>query len=150
MPIRQFYGCSIYLAATAYLRVGTTMYYIMPGGEATMAAPVSVRLDDDVRETLEAEARASHRPFDISPANCDGNGHAFAAGPDTCSKPCGRRTCCGGGRGGRVLRGVGHAQTRVRIPRLAGFSGGQIVIADWRDGLPKEPNKLRPAVVVED
>jgi mRNA interferase MazF len=33
---------------------------------------------------------------------------------------------------------------------LAGFSGGQIVVADWRDGLPKEPNKLRPAVVVED
>jgi mRNA-degrading endonuclease toxin of MazEF toxin-antitoxin module len=28
---------------------------------------------------------------------------------------------------------------------------GQIVRADWRgDALPKEPNKLRPAVVVED
>ena len=33
---------------------------------------------------------------------------------------------------------------------MAGFSAGQIVIADWRDGLPREPNKLRPAVVVED
>ena len=33
---------------------------------------------------------------------------------------------------------------------MAGFSGGQIVIADWRYGLPREPNKLRPAVVVED
>ena len=33
---------------------------------------------------------------------------------------------------------------------MAGFSGGQIVIAEWRDALPKEPNKLRPAVVVED
>lgn len=33
---------------------------------------------------------------------------------------------------------------------MAGFSGGQIVVADWRDALPKEPNKLRPAVVVED
>jgi mRNA interferase MazF len=33
---------------------------------------------------------------------------------------------------------------------LAGFSGGQIVIAGWRDALQKEPNKLRPAVVVED
>jgi len=32
---------------------------------------------------------------------------------------------------------------------LAEFSGGQIVVADWRDALPKEP-KLRPAVVVED
>lgn len=30
------------------------------------------------------------------------------------------------------------------------FSGGQIVVADWQDALPKEPNKLRPAVVVED
>jgi mRNA interferase MazF len=28
---------------------------------------------------------------------------------------------------------------------------GQIVLADWRgDALPKEPNKQRPAVVVED
>jgi len=28
---------------------------------------------------------------------------------------------------------------------------GQIVLADWRgDAMPKEPNKLRPAVVVED
>ena len=33
---------------------------------------------------------------------------------------------------------------------MAEFSGGQIVVADWRDALPKEPNKLRPAVVVED
>ncbi len=33
---------------------------------------------------------------------------------------------------------------------MAEFSGGQIVIVDWRDALPKEPNKLRPAVVVED
>ena len=33
---------------------------------------------------------------------------------------------------------------------MAGFSGGQIVIADWRDALPKAPNKLRRAVVVED
>jgi mRNA interferase MazF len=27
---------------------------------------------------------------------------------------------------------------------------GQIVLADWRDGFPKEANKIRPAVVVED
>jgi mRNA interferase MazF len=27
---------------------------------------------------------------------------------------------------------------------------GQIVIVDWRDALPSEPSKLRPAVVVED
>ena len=33
---------------------------------------------------------------------------------------------------------------------MAGFSAGQIVVADWRDALPTEPNKLRPAVVVED
>lgn len=31
------------------------------------------------------------------------------------------------------------------------FAPGEIVLADWRgDALPKEPNKLRPAVVVED
>jgi mRNA interferase MazF len=33
---------------------------------------------------------------------------------------------------------------------LSVFAAGQIVIADWRDALPKEPNKLRPAIVVED
>jgi mRNA interferase MazF len=33
---------------------------------------------------------------------------------------------------------------------LAAFAPGQIVLADWRDALPKEPNKLRPAVVVDD
>jgi mRNA interferase MazF len=33
---------------------------------------------------------------------------------------------------------------------MASFEAGQIVIADWRDALPKEPNKLRPAIVVED
>jgi mRNA interferase MazF len=30
------------------------------------------------------------------------------------------------------------------------FFAGQLVVADWRDGLPKEPNRVRPAVVVED
>lgn len=33
---------------------------------------------------------------------------------------------------------------------MARLSAGQIVVVDWRDALPKEPNKLRPAVVVED
>lgn len=33
---------------------------------------------------------------------------------------------------------------------MAGFHAGQIVIADWRDATPTEPNKLRPAVVIED
>ncbi len=31
------------------------------------------------------------------------------------------------------------------------FRAGSIVLADWRgDALPKEPNKRRPAIVVED
>jgi len=33
---------------------------------------------------------------------------------------------------------------------LAAFEPGQIVLSDWRGGLPKEPNKLRPAIIVED
>jgi len=33
---------------------------------------------------------------------------------------------------------------------LALLAPGQIVLVDWRDALPKEPNKLRPAIVVED
>jgi mRNA-degrading endonuclease toxin of MazEF toxin-antitoxin module len=36
-------------------------------------------------------------------------------------------------------------------PNPMPLRAGQIVLADWRgDALPKEPNKLRPAVVVED
>jgi mRNA interferase MazF len=33
---------------------------------------------------------------------------------------------------------------------MATFEPGQIVVADWRDALPKEANKRRPAVVVQD
>jgi mRNA interferase MazF len=34
---------------------------------------------------------------------------------------------------------------------VASFTAGDIVIADWRgDALPKEPNKRRPAIVIED
>jgi mRNA interferase MazF len=33
---------------------------------------------------------------------------------------------------------------------MASFAAGQIVVVDWRDALPEEANKLRPAVVVED
>jgi mRNA interferase MazF len=33
---------------------------------------------------------------------------------------------------------------------MAAFQPGQIVVVDWRDALPKEANKLRPAVVIED
>jgi len=38
----------------------TILYFKTHGGKLAMAAPVPVRLDDDVRETLEAEARARH------------------------------------------------------------------------------------------
>lgn len=34
---------------------------------------------------------------------------------------------------------------------LTDISAGSIVVVDWRgDALPREPNKLRPAIVVED
>lgn len=33
---------------------------------------------------------------------------------------------------------------------MAPLVPGQIVLADWREALPKEANKLRPAIVVED
>lgn len=32
----------------------------------------------------------------------------------------------------------------------ATLAAGVIVVVDWRDALPREPGKLRPAVVVED
>lgn len=32
---------------------------------------------------------------------------------------------------------------------MTSFAAGEIVIADWRDALPKEPNKRRPAVVID-
>ena len=33
---------------------------------------------------------------------------------------------------------------------MADFAPGQIVLVDWRDALPKEPSKFRPAVVIEN
>lgn len=33
---------------------------------------------------------------------------------------------------------------------MINLAAGQIVVVEWRDALPKEPNKVRPAVVVED
>ena len=33
---------------------------------------------------------------------------------------------------------------------LPSLTAGQIVVADWRDGVTGEPNKMRPAVVVHD
>lgn len=33
---------------------------------------------------------------------------------------------------------------------MADYRAGQIVIADWRDALPREANKPRPAVVIQD
>ena len=33
---------------------------------------------------------------------------------------------------------------------MVAFASGQIVIVEWRDALPKEANKRRPAVVIED
>lgn len=33
---------------------------------------------------------------------------------------------------------------------MARLAAGSIVVVDWRDALPREPNTLRPAVVVED
>ena len=33
---------------------------------------------------------------------------------------------------------------------MPAFAPGQIVLVDWRDAPPKEPNKLLPAIVVED
>lgn len=44
---------------------------------------------------------------------------------------------------------IGARQAPMAAEGLA-VKAGQIVLADWRDGLPKEPNKRRPAVVVED
>jgi mRNA-degrading endonuclease toxin of MazEF toxin-antitoxin module len=33
---------------------------------------------------------------------------------------------------------------------MRALAAGQIVVVDWRDALPRDPNKQRPAVVVED
>jgi mRNA interferase MazF len=33
---------------------------------------------------------------------------------------------------------------------MSACKAGQIVVVDWRDALPKETNKLRAAIVVED
>lgn len=46
-----------------------------------------------------------------------------------------------------MTSGGRHVPTSDNAPA---FRAGDIVLADWRDALPKEPNKRRPAVVVED
>jgi len=33
---------------------------------------------------------------------------------------------------------------------VTALRAGQIVLVDWRDALPREPNKLRPAIVIDD
>jgi mRNA interferase MazF len=33
---------------------------------------------------------------------------------------------------------------------MAAYTAGQIVLVAWRDALPREPNKRRPAIVIED
>ena len=33
---------------------------------------------------------------------------------------------------------------------MASYAAGKIVLAVWRDALPKEPSKRRPAIVVEE
>jgi mRNA-degrading endonuclease toxin of MazEF toxin-antitoxin module len=33
---------------------------------------------------------------------------------------------------------------------VSALRAGQIVLVDWRDGMPRESNKLRPAIVIED
>lgn len=45
---------------------------------------------------------------------------------------------------------IGAACSPPTATDLGRFAAGQIVVADWRDALPKEPNKRRPAVVIED
>lgn len=49
------------------------------------------------------------------------------------------------------MRNGGHHALMPAENIPLGLRAGQIVLADWRgDALPKEPNKRRPAVVVED
>ena len=43
---------------------------------------------------------------------------------------------------------MGNAPGEVVL--MSVLYAGQIVLVDWRDALPKEPNKLHPAIVVED
>ena len=49
------------------------------------------------------------------------------------------------------MRTGGHPAPMPAETVLLVLRAGQIVLADWRgDAMPKEPNKRRPAVVVED
>jgi hypothetical protein len=74
-----------------------------------MVALVTVLLDDDVRETPEAEAPARHIGLSTilgqvaSRPSRGRDGGAFAAGADTTSEPRSWRICHGLGRSGRVL-----------------------------------------------
>ena len=45
---------------------------------------------------------------------------------------------------------MGHPDRDHREALTLDLCAGQIVLAGWRDALPREANKRRPAVVVED
>ena len=51
------------------------------------------------------------------------------------------------GRATSTESGAHSRPTPIDVPS---FEPGQIVIVEWRDALPKEANRRRPAVVIED
>ncbi|HVC61281.1 MAG TPA: addiction module antidote protein [Acetobacteraceae bacterium] len=114
-----------------------------------MTAPISVRLDEKVRAGLEAAAKERGIGLATTGANARLTRRARSG-----SSVSARKGKPWHGTSPRTPRHGNSANFGVR-PRLiladmATLEAGQIGIADWRDALPKEANKLRPAVVVED
>lgn len=108
-----------------------------------MGLPVSIRLDDDVRDELEAQARS--RGIGLATtlrARCGGRASIARARPSAIGWPRTRKR-------GPFTRSGGRRGPMSGENKQLALSAGQIVLADWRsDPRSREPNKLRPAVVV--
>ncbi len=115
-----------------------------------MGVPVSIRPDGDVRDELEAQARrngvglATPLREGATDAARDAPASARRASTWRLMSPAPRKA------GPSTRIGARRGPMPADEPP-AWFRAGSIVLADWRgDALPKQPNKRRPAVVVED
>ena len=115
-----------------------------------MPAPISIRLDDEVRATLEAEARSRGVGLATYLRQIAAEAARNVRRRSDPGAERSRRAVCGRNDPGRATSTESGAHPRPTPIDVPSFEPGQIVIVEWRDALPKEANRRRPAVVIED
>ena len=116
-----------------------------------MGTPVSIRLDDDIQAMLETAARA--RGIGLATYVRE---IATAEAKRVRKERIREQTkavaayVASNKEAQEFFEDLGHADEHHRQAMNGRFAAGDIVLADWRDALPKEPNKRRPAIVVEE